>query len=87
MIVVTHPDKPFELTPKGSKRRQPTLDAYEKEIEEAYNAVDAISRPEISLPEEWSVGNVTSFIRGIVQSVVDSQLGDNDDIFSYGGDR
>jgi hypothetical protein len=87
MIIVAHPDKPIELTVKGTKCRQPTLDAYETEIAEAYTAVDAISRPDIGLPEAWSVRDITSFVRGVVQSVVGSQLGDNEDIFSRGGDR
>lgn len=87
MIILSHPEKPFELTAKGSKRRQPILDAYETEIAEAYTAVDAISRPEVGLPDAWTVDGVASFVRDIVQNVVDPQLGDNDDIFLHGGDR
>lgn len=87
MIIVAHPGKPFEFTAKGSTRRKAVLKTYEKEIEDAYVAVDEISRSEISLPDTWDLGHVTDFIRGIVRSVIDPQLKDDEDIFLHGGDR
>jgi hypothetical protein len=87
MILVTQPGKPFEFTAKGSKRRQAILKAYDTEINAAYTAVDEISRPELGLPESKTLGDVTTFIRGIIQSVVNPQLKDDDDLFAHGGDR
>lgn len=89
MIIVSHPGKPFEFTPKGTKRRQAILNAYETEINAAYTAVDEISQPGVGLPESKSLNDVTTFVRSIVQSVISPQpqLEDGDDLFSHGGDR
>ena len=39
MILVTSPDKPVELTAKGTPRRQVALNAYAREIEDLYEKV------------------------------------------------
>ncbi|KAK0184035.1 NRPS-like enzyme [Armillaria mellea] len=88
MILVTNPSKPFEFTAKGTLRRGDTLKAYEMEIDEIYNVVDAVYSPlpDTTFPRNPTIEWVTNIVRDIVKSTFQQNLGDSDDIFVLGGD-
>ncbi|KAF5351512.1 hypothetical protein D9758_007194 [Tetrapyrgos nigripes] len=88
MILVTHPDKPFQRTPKGSPKRNAVLKDYAEEIEAAYTAFDESSQTQFDPPKSWNAEDCISFIHVAFQSIMkgDSELGDEDDIFQRGCD-
>lgn len=88
MILVTSPSKPFEFTAKGTLRRGDTLKAYEIEIDEIYNVVDAVYSPvpETTFLQNPTLESVTNIVRDIVKSTFEENVGDNGDIFILGGD-
>ncbi|KAK0201251.1 NRPS-like enzyme [Desarmillaria ectypa] len=88
MIIVTHPSKPFTFTAKGTLRRPAILEAYSKEIEAVYEAVDKISVSSIRAPQKWSLDDITEWIRRILQSLLraDAKISDMQDIFVVGVD-
>ncbi|KAG7441925.1 acetyl-CoA synthetase-like protein [Guyanagaster necrorhizus] len=88
MIVVTHPSKPFTFTSKGTLRRGAILEAYIKEIDAAYEAVDNISPSNILVPQKWSIDEITEWIRRIVHTLLctDVQISDEQDLFAVGVD-
>ncbi|KAK0219250.1 NRPS-like enzyme [Armillaria fumosa] len=86
MILVASPDKPFEFTAKESLRRGAILKAYEKEIEDIYNAVEAVSQ-NVPVPPILTLKTATIVVRDIVKGALQQDtIGDNDDIFTVGGD-
>ncbi|KAK0184185.1 NRPS-like enzyme [Armillaria mellea] len=89
MILVTNPSKPFEFTAKGTLRRGDTLKAYEMEIDEIYNVVDAVYSPlpDTTFSRSPTIEWVTNIVRDIVKSTFQQNLRDSDDIFVLGGDR
>jgi hypothetical protein len=88
MILVTHPDKPLELTAKATPRRGVCLKAYAQEIENLYDEIERSSQTEQRPPEIWTAESVLEFVRGVVHHVMTSvQVGDDDDLFSNGCDR
>ncbi|KAG7441935.1 acetyl-CoA synthetase-like protein [Guyanagaster necrorhizus] len=88
MIIVTHPSKPFTFTVKGTLRRGAILEAYSKEIDGAYEAVDNISPSNIPVPQKWSIDEITEWIRRIVHTLLctDVQISDEQDLFALGVD-
>ena len=90
MIIVTSPDRPFTYTAKGSLRRQAIIKEYEAEINAAYAAVEESSQENIPSPTDWSILNVTDFVREVVLRTMKrntSALSDNADLFEMGLDR
>ncbi|PBK81586.1 NRPS-like enzyme [Armillaria gallica] len=86
MILVASPDKPFEFTAKESLRRGAILKSYEQEIEDIYNAVEVVS-PDVPIPLILSLKTATTVVRDIVKGALQQDtVGDNDDIFTVGGD-
>ncbi|KAK0464051.1 NRPS-like enzyme, partial [Armillaria novae-zelandiae] len=86
MILVASPDKPFEFTAKESLRRGAILKAYEQEIENIYNAVEAASQ-NVPVPPILTLKTATIVVRDIVKGALQQDtVGDNDDIFTVGGD-
>ncbi|KAK0492930.1 NRPS-like enzyme [Armillaria luteobubalina] len=86
MILVASPDKPFEFTAKESLRRGAILKAYEQEIEDIYNAVEAASQ-NVPVPPILTLKTATIVVRDIVKGALQQDtVGDNDDIFTVGGD-
>ncbi|PBK64722.1 acetyl-CoA synthetase-like protein [Armillaria solidipes] len=88
MIIVTHPSKPFTFTSKGTLRRPAILEAYSKEIEAAYEAVDNISVSNIPAPQKWNIDEIKDWIRRVVRNLLraDAQISDTQDLFVVGVD-
>ncbi|KAF5366031.1 hypothetical protein D9758_006730 [Tetrapyrgos nigripes] len=89
MIIVTHPDKPFERTPKGTPRRNAVLRSYAGEIEATYTAFDEASQVHFDPPKSWSAEECISFVRVVLNSILKKdnvELEDDDDIFQKGCD-
>ncbi|THU99130.1 acetyl-CoA synthetase-like protein [Dendrothele bispora CBS 962.96] len=87
MILVADPKKPFEMTPKGTPRRNAVLRDYAEEIESAYGAFDESSQVQFPPPKSWSTEDCISFIHSAIKSIMtDVELGNDDDIFQKGCD-
>ncbi|KAJ7600479.1 NRPS-like enzyme [Mycena floridula] len=86
MILVAHPNKPFEYTAKGTLRRAAILSAYEAEISNAYKPVDEASQIDNTMAIGSSLESVTSFIRGLLHKLVKPGAQDTDNIFELGAD-
>jgi hypothetical protein len=87
MIIVTSPEKPLELTSKGSVRRNVCLCKYESEIEELYKLVEESAQSGPQVPAEWTSESTLDFVRAVVHNVMEQQLDDNVDLFQHGCDR
>ncbi|KIJ54685.1 hypothetical protein M422DRAFT_200577 [Sphaerobolus stellatus SS14] len=88
MIVVTDPSKPMELTAKMTPRRQIVINAYEKDINEAYAAVEESSQLYAGNEKlEWNRDGILQFIRSIIHGVTNNgHIPDEEDLFAYGVD-
>ncbi|TFK84744.1 acetyl-CoA synthetase-like protein [Polyporus arcularius HHB13444] len=86
MVIVTSPSKPFEFTAKATPRRQACINAYSQEIDAAYNKMQESSQPDIAPPEHWTRESVQGYIRTIVDKVMSTPVGEDDDLFQYGCD-
>jgi hypothetical protein len=87
MIIVTSPEKPLELTAKGSIRRNICLAKYDSEIEELYMAVEDSSQSGPQPPAEWTPESTLDFVEAVVHKVTEQHLDVNDDLFQHGCDR
>ena len=88
MIIVTHPDKPFEFTGKRTVRRNACIDMYSAEIDELYKLVEETSEVDVPIPPSWDEESALVYVRGVVKKVTKvSTINDDDDIFQYGADR
>ncbi|KAF9474145.1 acetyl-CoA synthetase-like protein [Pholiota conissans] len=91
MILIAHPDKPFQYTSKGSIRRQTTLAQYEQEIEELYtlseneelNSIPTSNDVHSKVPEP---DLFFPLIRTAVHTILGANVGDDDDLFRAGAD-
>lgn len=87
MILVAHPDRPFDYTPKATLRRAAILTAYHKMIDNAYKAVDDISVEGNGIPIGRTHDKITRFIRNLFRKVVDNKIQDTENLYDFGGDR
>jgi hypothetical protein len=87
MILVTKPDKPLELTAKGTPRRGVCLAIYEKEIEDLYNELEHSTQTEHKSPSEWTPEATLTFTRDVVLRNMMFPVSDEDDLFQNGCDR
>ncbi|KAG7097694.1 hypothetical protein E1B28_005019 [Marasmius oreades] len=86
MILIADPVKPFEFTPKGTPRRQATLEAYAEEIEAAYVSVKSSSQTHLLPPLKWDSETSLEFVQKVVGKVLKSNVPDDGDLFQYGCD-
>lgn len=89
MMILSDPSKPFQMTPKGTLRRNAILEDYAQEIEQAYIAFGKIS---LSSPAGVTRGifemkDALNILRQHVHTNIGSNISDNEDIFDAGGDR
>lgn len=90
MIIITSPSKPLLYTPKGTLKRQATLDQYATEINTLYVAVDESAQGEIIGPTDWSQSNAVGFVKQVVEKTMkknDLDITDEADLFEFGLDR
>ncbi|TFK37077.1 hypothetical protein BDQ12DRAFT_608601 [Crucibulum laeve] len=86
MILVAHPSKPFQYTPKGTPRRQIILNEYEEEIENGYAAIQESSASDLELLEGFNFDQSLAFVRQTVKKGMSAPIEDEDDFFQYGCD-
>ena len=87
MIVLAKPSKPFTFTGKGSIRKSAVVTDYADEIAATYAAVEAATSADVEAPKKWTKESTTDFVRAVVLKVMESKVGDKDDIFQHGADR
>ena len=87
MILVTHPDRSFQVNVKGLPRRSFILEEYAQEIEAVYKAVENITQTDVPIPETWDADSTLVFVRAVVRSTLQRSVADGADIFRNGGDR
>jgi hypothetical protein len=87
MVLVAPSSKPFDLTAKGTPRRGFVLASYEKEIEQAYEAVKESSQSDVTAPSHWGSDEVLEYIRNVIQKTLREAVGDDADLFQHGCDR
>ncbi|KAJ7930505.1 hypothetical protein B0H13DRAFT_2532734 [Mycena leptocephala] len=86
MILVATPEKPFTYTAKMTVRRQAVIAEYEDEIATLYDVVEETAALNIPPLLNWDAKSVLEFVRNAIFSVLDTGLGDHDDIFQHGFD-
>jgi hypothetical protein len=87
MIILAKPSKPFTFTGKGSIRKTAVVADYADEIESTYAAVEAATSANVEAPKQWTKDSAVDFVRAVVLKVMESKVGDKDDIFQHGADR
>lgn len=88
MILFEKPEIPFEYTAKGTPRRPAIVDAYEEDINAAYEAFENTNGADIpvgQISKAGSFSDMLSFVRDVVNANIPSNVGDDDDIFRTGG--
>ncbi|KAJ7202281.1 hypothetical protein GGX14DRAFT_654096 [Mycena pura] len=86
MILVASPDKPLQLTVKGTPRRGATLQAYAEEIRELYQDVDQSFQKHLPRPKQFNNTTSLDFVRQLVGDVMVELPRDDDDLFRHGCD-
>src|ERR1700733_7593088 len=87
MIILAKPSKPFTFTGKGSIRKSAVVADYADEIKATYAAVEAATSANVEAPKQWTKDSTADFVRTVVLKVIESKVGDKDDIFQHGADR
>ena len=77
----------FTYTAKDTARRQAIINDYDQEIEALYAAVDETAQTMIAPPASWSEEASITFVRTVVNRVLQQPVEDGMDIFQNGGDR
>ncbi|KAJ6538443.1 hypothetical protein DFH09DRAFT_1398139 [Mycena vulgaris] len=87
MIVLAKPSRPFQVTAKGTPRRQAILDDYTQDIDAAYTAFDNAAPSAIPQARgEISMNDALEIVRGHVRTNVGPSISDQDNIFDVGAD-
>ncbi|KAJ7039814.1 hypothetical protein C8F04DRAFT_996222 [Mycena alexandri] len=88
MIILSDPSKPFQVTAKGTLRRNAILEDYAQEIEDAYADFDSTSSSfsTVGFVSEISMKATLEIVRGHVHANIRSDISDEEDIFEAGGD-
>ena len=87
MILIAHPEKPLEVTAKGTVRRNICLAKYKDEIAALYKAVDDSSHVGPEAPTSWTPETAPVFVREVVEIVMGREVPVGVDLFSLGCDR
>lgn len=88
MVVLATPSRPFQVTAKGTPRRQAILDDYAQDIDAAYvafNRVPAPASPQVH--GSISINDALEIVRGQVHTNVQPCISDNENLFDAGADR
>ncbi|KAJ7189320.1 hypothetical protein GGX14DRAFT_485207 [Mycena pura] len=87
MIVLATPSRPFQVTAKGTPRRQAILEDYAEDIDAAYvafNRVPAPAGPRVH--GSISINDAVEIVRGQVHANIRPSISDNDNLFDAGAD-
>lgn len=84
-IGVSSPRKPFKTTAKGSTQRRFVIQDYEAEINDIYAKSDYESAA-TELPGDATLHNVQDYVRGVVSTMLESELADQTDFYTAGFD-
>ncbi|KAF7339024.1 Acetyl-CoA synthetase-like protein [Mycena venus] len=87
MIVLATASRPFQVTVKGTPRRQAILEDYAQEIDAAYVAFNHAAAPAgPQVHGKISVNDALEIVRGQVHSNVGPNISDNENLFDAGAD-
>ncbi|KZV69420.1 acetyl-CoA synthetase-like protein [Peniophora sp. CONT] len=86
MLLIAKSEKPLELTAKGTVRRNTSLERYADEIEEIYRAAGESAISGLAPPETWSTESTDRFVQLAVDTVMDREIGRDEDLFAAGCD-
>ncbi|GAW26225.1 putative ochratoxin A non-ribosomal peptide synthetase [Rosellinia necatrix] len=88
LVIFTSVDKPFSRAGKGTIQRRLTIDAYENEIESAYEKIEeGLSTNSLPPLKSTKADDLLRFLRSLYRETLDNgELGDDDDLFSKGLD-
>ncbi|KAJ7039843.1 hypothetical protein C8F04DRAFT_280833 [Mycena alexandri] len=88
MIIVSDPSKPFQVTAKGTLRRNAILEDYAQEIEDAYADFDSTpsSFSTVGFISKISMKATLEIVRTHVHGNIHPNILDNENIFEAGGD-
>jgi hypothetical protein len=88
MIVLATPSRPFQVTAKGTPRRQAILEDYAQDIDAAYVAFNRVpARADPQVHGSISVNDALEIVRGQVHTHVQPSISDNENLFDAGMDR
>jgi hypothetical protein len=88
MILLATPSRPFQVTAKGTPRRQAILEDYAQDIDAAYVAFNRVSaRGDPQVHGSISVNDALEIVRGQVHTNVRPSISDNENLFDAGMDR
>lgn len=88
MIVLATPSRSFQVTAKGTPRRQAILEDYAQDIDAAYvafNRAAALAGPQVH--GKISVDDALEIVRQQVHTNVRPSISDNENLFDAGADR
>ncbi|KAJ6555930.1 hypothetical protein B0H19DRAFT_1210704 [Mycena capillaripes] len=75
--------KEFTYTAKMTVRREAVIAEYEEEVEILYNMVDESTTLNIPPLANWRADSVRNFVRTAIFRVLNTRVGDEDDIFQH----
>lgn len=88
MIVFTSPEKPMMRAVKGNVMRQATINLYQKEIDDAYVALErGTAGQDVTVPSSWTDADVRSWLwEYIAETQPGVSLPEDSDLFALGFD-
>ncbi|KAF7348965.1 NRPS-like enzyme [Mycena venus] len=87
MIVLATPSRPFQVSAKGTPRRQAILEDYAQEIDAAYVAFNRVAAPAgPQVHGKFSINDALEIVRGQVHTNVRPSISDNENLFDAGAD-
>ncbi|KAF9497419.1 acetyl-CoA synthetase-like protein [Pleurotus eryngii] len=88
MVLIADPKRPLEYTPKGTPKRSSILQAYAKEIDDAYMSFEESSALDVALPESWTPAYSLDLARAVVKKALPDahDIRNDADIFQLGCD-
>lgn len=87
-IQLASPDKPFKVTPKGTKQRRIITSDYQKEIDAIYEAAEANEAADVPpLPESLELEPLRDYVRNLIMDLLSrSDIKDEEDLYEAGLD-
>ncbi|KAF8209695.1 hypothetical protein K438DRAFT_1810225 [Mycena galopus ATCC 62051] len=87
MIVLATPSRPFQVTAKGTPRRQAILEDYAQDIDAAYIAFNRVPAPAgPPVHGTISVNDALEIVRGQVHTNIEPSISDSANLFDAGAD-